>query len=244
MPRKPVDENKRPYPYVKEYGKVDRDDVQFYGRIYAKEKGRYPFSKVQRLPDVIPGDSRTSQERDRMERRALFETVSLSNPDDYPWPGEAVRDDPDDENEDPTRGPMSWWNWDFFCCVQTEYRTRPKHPDAAELFKCLICEDVYMCREHSIFLQCLDSGARICCRHSRYTPRHGSWNPMGGYPPLSDRPHIAKQERWQDVEDELYKTDEEEVSDEDDFNLSHDLTAGTTGAETKSSRGGTSARGE
>eukprot|EP00971_Amphidinium_carterae_P003761 74420-Amphidinium_carterae.1 len=89
-----------------------------------------------------------------MERRVLFETLDLANPDDYPWPGEAVRDDPDDENEDPTRGPMSWWNWDFFCCVQIEYRclkvppegrmhyyqryvcdkpgTRPKHPDAAE----------------------------------------------------------------------------------------------------------------
>eukprot|EP00971_Amphidinium_carterae_P275979 5476331-Amphidinium_carterae.1 len=54
MPKRPVEGNKRPYPYVREIGKVDRDDVQFYGRIYAKEKGRYPFSKVQRLPDIIP----------------------------------------------------------------------------------------------------------------------------------------------------------------------------------------------
>eukprot|EP00971_Amphidinium_carterae_P125857 2493336-Amphidinium_carterae.1 len=269
MPRKPVVGNKRPYPYVRGPGEVNRDDVQFYGRIYAKEKGekgRYPFSRVQRMPDIIPGDSRSNKERDRMERRALFETIDLSNPDDYPWPGADVRDDPDHENEDPTQGPMSWSNWDFYCCVQTEYRclkvppegrmhyyecyickkpgTRPKHPDDAEMFKCLICEDVYMCKDHSIFLQSLESGARICCRHSRYTPRHGSWNPVGGYPPLTDRPFIAKQERWQDVDDELDKADVEEVPDEDDFKLTHDLTAGTTGAETRFPRGGTLARGE
>eukprot|EP00971_Amphidinium_carterae_P242589 4816654-Amphidinium_carterae.1 len=203
-----------------------------------------------------------------MERRALFETLDLSNPDDYPWPGNAVRGDPDHENEDPTQGPMSWWNWDFYCCVQTEYRfltvppedrmhyyhcyvcnkpgTRPNHPDNAELFKCLICEDVYMCKEHSIFLQCLESATRICCRHNRYTPRHGSWNPVGGYPPLADKPFIAKQERWQDTADELDKIMDEEAPD-DDFKLSHDLTAGTNGGETStfmSPRGGTSARGE
>eukprot|EP00971_Amphidinium_carterae_P262259 5201870-Amphidinium_carterae.1 len=233
MPRRPVDGNKRPYQYVREIGKVDRDDVRFFALIYAKEKGRYPFSKVQRMPDIVPGDGRSNKERDRMERRALFETLDLSNPDDYPWPGSAVRDDPDHENEDPTQGPMSWWNWDFYCCVQTEYRclqlppedkmhryycyvcekpgTRPEHPDSAELFKCLICEDVYMCKEHSIFLKSLGSSARVCCRHNRYTPGHGSWNPVGGYPPLMDKPHIAKQERWQDVDDDMSKTDDEEA---------------------------------
>eukprot|EP00971_Amphidinium_carterae_P107317 2126090-Amphidinium_carterae.1 len=68
MPRRPVDENKRPYPFVKELGKANREET-IHGRIYAKEKGRYPFSKVQRLPDVIPGDGRSNKERDRMERR-------------------------------------------------------------------------------------------------------------------------------------------------------------------------------
>eukprot|EP00971_Amphidinium_carterae_P301048 5981689-Amphidinium_carterae.1 len=161
---------------------------------------------------------------------------------------------------------MSWWNWDFYCCMQQEYRcltlpsenkmhryycyvcekpgTKPRHPDEAEMFKCLICEDIYMCRTHSIFLMSLGSSARVCCRHSRYTPGHGSWNPEGGYPPLVDKPHIAKQERWQDVDDVMSKMDDEEAPDEDDFQLSHDLTAGTTAAESSSSRGGTSARGE
>eukprot|EP00971_Amphidinium_carterae_P018093 356804-Amphidinium_carterae.1 len=64
-----------------------------------------------------------------MERRVLFETLDLPNPDDYPWPGSAVRDDPDHENEDPTQGPMSWWNWDFYCCVQTEYRCLKLPPE-------------------------------------------------------------------------------------------------------------------
>eukprot|EP00971_Amphidinium_carterae_P004501 90215-Amphidinium_carterae.1 len=69
MPRRPVDGNKRPYQHVRELGKVDRDDVRFFGLIYAKEKGRYPFSKVQRMLDVVLGDGRSNKERDRMERR-------------------------------------------------------------------------------------------------------------------------------------------------------------------------------
>eukprot|EP00971_Amphidinium_carterae_P069518 1375531-Amphidinium_carterae.1 len=41
----------------------------------------------------------------------------------------------------------------------------------------------------------------VCCRHTRYTPGWGSWNPTGGYPELTEFPIIPKAERWQDVDD-------------------------------------------
>eukprot|EP00971_Amphidinium_carterae_P074758 1477342-Amphidinium_carterae.1 len=199
-----------------------------------------------------------------MERRALFETLDLTSPDDYPWPGAAEKDDPDWENEDPAKGVVNGWNWECFCYEQTELRClvmpdkmskyrcyvcqKPgkqiQHPDQADTYKCLICDDVYMCKEHSIFLKCLESFARICCRHNRYTPGYTSWNPEGGYPPVEGLPDIPRQERWQDVHDELSKPDKEEPSDDEDFALSHDLTAGAAGSETQSPRGGTSARGD
>eukprot|EP00971_Amphidinium_carterae_P075436 1490523-Amphidinium_carterae.1 len=41
----------------------------------------------------------------------------------------------------------------------------------------------------------------ICCRHTRYTPGWGSWNPTGGYPELTEYPIIPLAERWQDIDD-------------------------------------------
>eukprot|EP00971_Amphidinium_carterae_P109757 2174228-Amphidinium_carterae.1 len=61
MPRKPVAGNKRPYRWVREIGQIDRDDVRFFGLIYSKEQGRYPFSSVQRMPDIVLGDSRSTK---------------------------------------------------------------------------------------------------------------------------------------------------------------------------------------
>eukprot|EP00971_Amphidinium_carterae_P032061 631414-Amphidinium_carterae.2 len=111
------------------------------------------------------------------------------------------------------------------------------------MFKCLICEDVYMCAEHSIHAKCLESFARICCRHSRYTPGRGSWNPKGGYPKLEGLPNIPKQERWQDVDDVLSKHGDVHGSDEEDFRLTSDLTAGSSPTVTNLPCGGTSANG-
>eukprot|EP00971_Amphidinium_carterae_P349126 6490860-Amphidinium_carterae.1 len=54
---------------------------------------------------------------------------------------------------------------------------------------------------HSIKLACLDTPMGICCRHTRYTPAWGSWNPTGGYPELTEFPIIPKVERWQDIDD-------------------------------------------
>eukprot|EP00971_Amphidinium_carterae_P119719 2371854-Amphidinium_carterae.2 len=39
----------------------------------------------------------------------------------------------------------------------------------------------------------------VCCRHTRFTPGPGSWNPIGYYPILEGMPTIRHlQERWQD----------------------------------------------
>eukprot|EP00971_Amphidinium_carterae_P273150 5421305-Amphidinium_carterae.1 len=70
MPRKPVVGNQRPYRWVTEIGQEAHNKACFTGRIYYREKGRYPFSCVQRLPDIVPGDSKSIRERVRMERRA------------------------------------------------------------------------------------------------------------------------------------------------------------------------------
>eukprot|EP00971_Amphidinium_carterae_P176495 3499328-Amphidinium_carterae.2 len=56
--------------------------------------------------------------------------------------------------------------------------------------------------EHRIFPDCLHNFAKkqitICCRHSRYTPRYGSWNPEGGYPTLADSPEVKLEETWRE----------------------------------------------
>eukprot|EP00971_Amphidinium_carterae_P123505 2446019-Amphidinium_carterae.1 len=41
--------------------------------------------------------------------------------------------------------------------------------------------------------------AVVCCRHTRFTPGIGSWNPTGYYPRLECMPKkVLLQERWQD----------------------------------------------
>eukprot|EP00971_Amphidinium_carterae_P201435 3997026-Amphidinium_carterae.1 len=56
--------------------------------------------------------------------------------------------------------------------------------------------------EHRIFPDCLhnfyDRPITICCRHSRYTPRAGSWNPVGGYPVLKDTWDVKLEEEWRE----------------------------------------------
>eukprot|EP00971_Amphidinium_carterae_P044496 875027-Amphidinium_carterae.1 len=51
-------------------------------------------------------------------------------------------------------------------------------------------------------LACLDSVISVvCCRHSRFTPGIGAWNPTGYYPILEGLPkNVPLQERWQDVD--------------------------------------------
>eukprot|EP00971_Amphidinium_carterae_P305444 6069820-Amphidinium_carterae.1 len=81
-------------------------------------------------------------------------------------------------------------NWCYVC---------KKGPDAlVQLTKCAACNNVFTCREHRIFLDCIPTGngIAICCRHTRYTPGVGSWNPVGGYPPLFETSEVKEEEEW------------------------------------------------
>eukprot|EP00971_Amphidinium_carterae_P191415 3798093-Amphidinium_carterae.1 len=43
--------------------------------VYQHEEGRYPFSCIQRLPDVDPASRESIEERRIAERKAVFETI-------------------------------------------------------------------------------------------------------------------------------------------------------------------------
>eukprot|EP00971_Amphidinium_carterae_P163283 3237305-Amphidinium_carterae.2 len=87
-------------------------------------------------------------------------------------------------------------NWCYVC---------KKGPDTrVQIIKWAACNNVFMCREHRIFLDCIPTGngIAICCRHTRYTPGLGSWNPVGGYPPLFEVSEVKEQERWKEETDD------------------------------------------
>eukprot|EP00971_Amphidinium_carterae_P349127 6490860-Amphidinium_carterae.2 len=196
-PRQPIQGDRRPHPWLEGFCEPAQED-----------KDLSTHQRKEDTPSQVSNDFQT----------ALYETIDLANPDDCPWPGAPEKEDQFCENEDPTKGPMNRWNWDFYCSEQAELRSftmppeekmkyyfcyicrkrgkKVRNPDwLIDMFKCLICEDVYMCAEHSIQVRSLESVARICCRHTRYTPSRGSWNPKGGYPKLNGVPSIPKQER-------------------------------------------------
>eukprot|EP00971_Amphidinium_carterae_P315006 6261845-Amphidinium_carterae.2 len=104
-----------------------------------------------------------------MERKALYELLKTPNPDEYPWPGAPEEIDPYCRNSNPEKGPMNWDLWYNYCMRQTQLRdleeynienyfcyvckkTDPlvkKSPKGLRaLNRCLICYDVWMCREH------------------------------------------------------------------------------------------------
>eukprot|EP00971_Amphidinium_carterae_P242568 4816124-Amphidinium_carterae.2 len=140
-PRQPIRGDQKLYPWLKEIWQSEKDDTRPFGFVYAAEKGRYPFSSVQRLPDVVPGDHQSIKERNRMERKALYETIDLANPDDYPWPGAPEKDDQYWDNEDPTKGPMNWWNWDYYCSEQAEIRSfAMPSEEKMKYYYCYVCK--------------------------------------------------------------------------------------------------------
>eukprot|EP00971_Amphidinium_carterae_P008580 169187-Amphidinium_carterae.1 len=175
-PRPPMGMQK-PYPWMENMHPITSEST------CPAEQGCYPFSVVKRLPDVIPGNEESHKQRMEMERKALYELLKSPNPDEYPWRGAPEFIDPYCRNNDPEKGPMNCDVWYSYCMRQTllrnseEYdclnyfcyvckktdsvKTRPpKGPRA--LSRCLICYDVWMCREHSIKLACLDSPMGIC----------------------------------------------------------------------------------
>eukprot|EP00971_Amphidinium_carterae_P315005 6261845-Amphidinium_carterae.1 len=243
-PRRLIGGDRKPFVWLRETRQEQMDDTRLFGFIYASEKGRYPFSVVQRLPDVVPGDHQSIKERNRMERKALYETIDLANPDDYPWPGAPEKDDQYCANEDPTKGPVNRSTWEVHCSEQTEERSfampseekmkyyhcytckkkgmKKRNPEwVVDMFKCLICEDVYT--------------------STRLVP--SSWNPKGGYPRLEGFPRLPKQERWQDIDDVSSKPGTTYEPDEEDFMTTYDLTALSSTTVRNSPCGGTLANG-
>eukprot|EP00971_Amphidinium_carterae_P335146 6470833-Amphidinium_carterae.1 len=198
-----------PSPYLEEYPPV----IHFPSE---KGKGYFPYSCVPRFCDVgIPGSWYTpalKEIRIAQERKALYELLpEEEQPDNYPW--EYMEDNLKGLwNQDPTTGPVERWRWEEYCYEKLQsrcYNGRPRYdrprnsprdplrpecyvckkpptPQQYGLYRCIICDDVYMCRKHAIFPACIPVRTPICCAHSRWTRGVGSWNPPGGYPYIKE----------------------------------------------------------
>eukprot|EP00971_Amphidinium_carterae_P119718 2371854-Amphidinium_carterae.1 len=94
--------------------------------IYRDEEGRYPFSKIQKLPTIDPASRESVEERRIAERKAVFETLtrttwktptdpgwSVQNPDEYPWK-DFEAELSDCRNRDPRKGPVAKHVWELF----------------------------------------------------------------------------------------------------------------------------------
>eukprot|EP00971_Amphidinium_carterae_P172104 3412278-Amphidinium_carterae.1 len=138
--------------------------------------------------------------RQHEERRAFFEWSELPNPEVYPWDKEdANMDDLKDGTPFDIKTKCSRTRWTIGAtdalrkyCYE-EIKVRPeglrywcyacgKTPGRdTPMARCALCGNVFMCMDHRIFPDCLhnfpERPITICCRHSRFTPRPGSWNP-------------------------------------------------------------------
>eukprot|EP00971_Amphidinium_carterae_P336227 6472471-Amphidinium_carterae.1 len=151
--------------------------------IYKHEEGRYPFSCVQKLPDVDPTRRGSIEERRIAERKAIFEVIgdtnwrtpidpgfSMCNPDDYPW--ENVEDELFEEvsNLDPRKGPVTrdvWyrhWNHqvDLYCDRPATQATR-----RAGLFRCYVCK-----KQHWTIRDGVELRRCLICKNVFMCPRH------------------------------------------------------------------------
>eukprot|EP00971_Amphidinium_carterae_P130896 2593112-Amphidinium_carterae.1 len=123
--------------------------------VYKHEEGRYPFSCVQKLPDVDPNNRGSIEERRIAERKTVFEVIvdanwmtptnpgfSMCDPDDYPW--EEVEDELFDvTNRDPRKGPVARDVWYNFWTFQADlYCDQPAAPVTrrAGLYRCYVCK--------------------------------------------------------------------------------------------------------
>eukprot|EP00971_Amphidinium_carterae_P205460 4077488-Amphidinium_carterae.1 len=159
------------------------------------------------------------------ERKALLEETQFLSPDAYKW-GQQGEGLPYRDGINIEETPCSRWQWHVDCyskmqkaCYTAQvwyssdlrnwYYVCHKGPaHRVEVVRCLACDDVYMCREHRIFPDCIQSGNAIpiCCRHSRYTPGLDCWNPVGGYPRLREVSYVKKEETWQQERDDDWTT--------------------------------------
>eukprot|EP00971_Amphidinium_carterae_P322302 6405827-Amphidinium_carterae.4 len=159
--------------------------------------------------------------RQHQERRAFFERTVLPNAEAYPHPKECEKmDDLKDMTPFDVKTKCSLARWvagansllqeycyeeiiapeegvHYWCYVCGKAPRRD-----LKLARCAACGIVFMCMNHRIFPDCFGGNPNrqitICCRHSRYTPKPGSWNPRGGYPRLQDISETKLEEEWRD----------------------------------------------
>eukprot|EP00971_Amphidinium_carterae_P077737 1537073-Amphidinium_carterae.2 len=216
----------RPYPRVEPNVRLYRSlaqDPQWVFYPSEKKQGYFPYSCVRRFIDASYRYPIMKTIRMTQEREALYELLPEANPDEYPW------EDMEDDlvgltNLDPTVGMVPRWRWEEYCYENLQarsHRSRGHHDPVrkcyvckftehrSRLYGCIICDDVFMCREHAVFPACLPVRTPICCKHSRWTRGVGSWNPPGGYPyiPELHRGPVKEPELWLDAK--LSHDDEE-----------------------------------
>eukprot|EP00971_Amphidinium_carterae_P174466 3458586-Amphidinium_carterae.2 len=180
-----------------------------------------PKDKPVHKPEVWRKAHASKLIRQHEERRAFFHRTKLPNKEAYPWEEQyanmkdldnkrpfdlkqrcsrvkwtvgadnALRDYCYEEVKEPPEG-LHYW---CYACGKAPSRD-------LLLARCALCGDVFMCMEHRIFPDCMhtfyNKQITICCRHSRYTPRTGSWNPVGGYPQLADVWDVRLGEEWRE----------------------------------------------
>eukprot|EP00971_Amphidinium_carterae_P322300 6405827-Amphidinium_carterae.2 len=206
----------RPYPRVEPDVRLYRSLQQDPPYVFfpsEKKQGYFPYSRVPRFIDSSWHYPIMRKIRMAQEGEALYQLLPEANPDDYPW--ENMEDDlVGIRNQDPTVGCVERWRWEEYCYEKLQARSHRYHGKDQHcyvckkresyyqrLYCCIICDDVYMCRQHSIFPACIPVMTPICCLHSRWTRGIGSWNPRGGYPyiPELHRKPLKEKELWMDA---------------------------------------------
>eukprot|EP00971_Amphidinium_carterae_P086200 1705450-Amphidinium_carterae.2 len=179
-----------------------------------------PKGKPVHKPEVWRKAYASKLIRQHEERRAFFERTSLPNAEAYPHPPECenMKDLSDMTPFDiKKRCSLAKWVMGANSLLQEYCYQEIKAPEEGlhywcyicgkapsrdvSLARCAACSNVFMCMEHRIFPDCVyrlpgNKQITMCCRHSRYTQRPGSWNPRGGYPQLADVFEVKVQEEW------------------------------------------------
>eukprot|EP00971_Amphidinium_carterae_P282568 5609810-Amphidinium_carterae.4 len=180
-----------------------------------------PKDKPVHKPEVWRKAYTSKLIRQHEERRAFFERTKLPNAEAYPWDEKyANMKDLGDKTPFEIGRACSRTRWVTGANCKLREHCYPEYTVVpgdlhywcyvclrgpgrdVSLARCAACSNVFMCMEHRIFPDCMhnffDKQITICCRHSRYTPRQGSWNPVGGYPQLADASEVKLEEEWRE----------------------------------------------
>eukprot|EP00971_Amphidinium_carterae_P077951 1542051-Amphidinium_carterae.3 len=167
----------RPYPHLEEHRVVYRSE---------KGNGTYPLWSVPRFSDVIDDDMisqvgrstwlRTREIRRAEERKALFEETPFLSPDAYEWKGKGEML-PYQHGINVTVTACSVSQWVVHCYSEMQKVCYPGQvspnlrnwcyvchngpAQRVQLVRCLLCDNVFMCKKHRIFPDLIHSGNAI-----------------------------------------------------------------------------------